>query len=232
MHPPPACDVKECVRQVQEDFAGFSLKVIFDPRVPAFFPCSSDHLAAHLRGLLRTARETNTSATLLVYEADDPARCVLRFEIKDTSLGFTLAPESAPFPEDSPHRSLAILVAEDNAANQTLVNGYLHRLGCTCDIVGDGLAAVEAARSRSYDLILMDIHMPRMDGLQATRSIRALPGGNQPFIAALTAYTMPGHRQECAAAGMNDYLSKPCHLAALAATIDKAARHHAERSNF
>lgn len=234
MEIPPACDVDECLQAVQAEFAarGASLHLIVDPRVPAFFPCSAIRLGQLLRSLLRGAFAEANSATLIVYEADDPAQCVLRFEIKNTALGFTLSPEHPSFPEDSPHRALAILVAEDNLANQTLVNGYLHRLGCSCDIVDNGLAAVEAARRRAYGLILMDIHMPGMDGIEATRAIRTLPHGGQSFIAALTAYTLPGHRQECLDAGMNDYLSKPCRLESLITVIDKAASRLAARSNF
>jgi len=234
MPAPDACDIHRCVHAVQADFAGrgFTLTTIADPWIPAFFPCEPGRLSRSLHDLLEAASATQTAATLLIYEADDPTRCVLRFEIKGSSLGFTLGPETDIAPAEITGQALAILVAEDNAANQALVIGYLQHLGHVCDMVGNGLAAVQAAERRLYDLILMDIHMPVLDGIKATRRIRALARGSEPFIAALTAYTLPGHRQECLDAGMNDYLSKPCRLGSLSRVVEKAARHAAARSNF
>ncbi len=103
-----------------------------------------------------------------------------------------------------------ILIAEDNAINQKLVLHYLARLGLSADAVSTGRAALEAVQLGCYELILMDCHMPEMDGFEATESIRRLSGAlNSIPIVAVTANAMKGDRERCLAAGMNGYLSKP-----------------------
>jgi CheY-like chemotaxis protein len=105
---------------------------------------------------------------------------------------------------------LYILIAEDNATNQKLVLHLLERLGYRADVVGNGLEVLQALRRQPYDVILMDVQMPEMDGLEATRRIRReWPGDKGPYIVALTANAMQGDREICMAAGMDDYLSKP-----------------------
>jgi CheY-like chemotaxis protein/HPt (histidine-containing phosphotransfer) domain-containing protein len=100
-----------------------------------------------------------------------------------------------------------VLVAEDNPPNKRLIERLLARLGVDAEIVGNGVDAVSAAGSRAFDLILMDCHMPELDGFDATRAIRA--GGSAIPIIALTADAMSGDREACVAAGMDDYLAKP-----------------------
>ena len=125
--------------------------------------------------------------------------------------------------EDTP--PLAILVAEDNAINQKIVSLMLSRGGHRFDIVRNGIEAVEAVARSSYDLVLMDIQMPEMDGLEATRRIRDLPGPESEIpIIALTANAMKGDREKYLAAGMSDYVSKPIDLAVLLAAIARQAR--------
>jgi CheY-like chemotaxis protein/tRNA A-37 threonylcarbamoyl transferase component Bud32 len=111
-----------------------------------------------------------------------------------------------------------ILVAEDNPVNQLVVTQMLRRLGYTADVVNDGEAAVAAVATVAYDLVLMDVQMPNMDGLSATRMIRGSTG-KQPRIIAMTANAMPGDREVCIDAGMDDYLPKPLNLDALGAAI-------------
>jgi CheY-like chemotaxis protein len=113
-------------------------------------------------------------------------------------------------------RPLRILIAEDNHINQKLVTALIDKAGHRCDVVGNGLEAVEAVGRTAYDLVLMDIQMPVMDGAAATREIRQLQGtvANIPIIA-ITANAMEGHREEYLAAGMNDYVSKPIEPARL-----------------
>ncbi len=117
---------------------------------------------------------------------------------------------------------LNILLVEDNPVNQKVAMGYLHRMGYAPDTVGNGLEAVAAARKRKFDLVFMDLQMPEMDGITATKEIRRLlPKDAQPVILALTANAMPGDRERCLAAGMNDHLSKPVKLEELQAAIQR-----------
>ncbi|WP_438482478.1 ATP-binding protein [Oleiharenicola lentus] len=125
---------------------------------------------------------------------------------------------------------LHVLVAEDNSVNQMVVRMQLQKLGCSCDVVENGLAAVEAAKSGKYKIILMDCEMPEMDGLEATRGIRAWEkerrerGENfTPVqITAVTAKAMAGDRELCLQSGMDDYVSKPLRVAELTAALARA----------
>lgn len=125
------------------------------------------------------------------------------------------APPVAPRPEvPSPARQLhlTVLLAEDNPVNQEVAKGMLESLGCHVEVVTNGQEALGALERSTYDLVLMDWHMPQLDGLAATRQIRAkeqqTTASRLPIIA-LTANVMAGDRQQCLAAGMDDYLSKP-----------------------
>ncbi|MET1007997.1 MAG: response regulator, partial [Propionibacteriaceae bacterium] len=107
-------------------------------------------------------------------------------------------------------RPLRILLAEDNLVNQRVAQLMLDRLGHDVDIVDNGRAAVDAVSTVAYDVVLMDVQMPQMDGLEATRRIRArLPDEQQPYIIAVTANAMVEDRDACASAGMEGYLAKP-----------------------
>ena len=117
-----------------------------------------------------------------------------------------------------------ILLAEDNPVNQKVALYMLARLGSRADTAANGLDVLEAVRRQDYDVILMDVQMPEMDGLEATRRIRAgqIPGSHRPWIIALTANAMQGDREECVAAGMDDFLTKPMKPAELAAVLGRA----------
>jgi len=117
---------------------------------------------------------------------------------------------------------LRVLVADDHEVNQRLVYLALTGLGHRVDLVSGGAEAVAAARRGRYDAVLMDVQMPDVDGLAATRRIRAHFGGDGPWIIALTANAQPGAREACLAAGMNDYLTKPLVTADLVAALARA----------
>ena len=117
---------------------------------------------------------------------------------------------------------LRILVAEDNVINQHLINQILGNLGYAADCVENGVLAIAAALEKEYDLVLMDVQMPEMDGLEATRYIRQ-QSGRQPVIVALTANAMRGDREDCLNAGMDDYISKPVRLDELMRLLKKWA---------
>lgn len=102
-----------------------------------------------------------------------------------------------------------ILVAEDNMVNQMVITEILESMGCTVELASDGIEATSMARSNEYDIILMDCHMPRMDGYGATRAIRDSENGNRKVIIALTADVLQSNREKCADAGMDDFLTKP-----------------------
>jgi CheY-like chemotaxis protein/HPt (histidine-containing phosphotransfer) domain-containing protein len=119
---------------------------------------------------------------------------------------------------------LRILLAEDNATNQKLAMQLLGRMGYAADLVADGREAVEAIESREYDVVLMDMQMPEMDGLEATRHIRLRHGqGRPPYIVAMTANAMQGDREMCLAAGMDDYVSKPIAITSLIDALTRGA---------
>lgn len=119
-------------------------------------------------------------------------------------------PGSAGPEVQPPSRELRILVAEDNAINQTVLRKMLEKRGFAVDVAEDGRQAVEMAGRKSYDLIFMDVQMPGLNGLEATARIRENEtGGRRPFIVAVTANALKGDRELCLEAGMDEYISKP-----------------------
>ncbi len=119
-------------------------------------------------------------------------------------------------------QELSVLVAEDNEVNQRVIDGMLNNMGHRCTVVGDGREAVNTAIAEHFDLILMDIHMPELDGLGAMRDIRAhLLGDKCPPIVAMTAHAMAGDREHYLEAGMDDYIAKPIRSAELVRLLDR-----------
>ena len=115
---------------------------------------------------------------------------------------------------------LRILLVEDNSVNRLVATRMLSRLGQVPDVCHDGFEAVERATAYFYDIILMDVHMPKMDGLEATNRIRALQRSDRiPRIVAVTANTSDESRDACRAAGMDGFLAKPLTLDKLASTL-------------
>ncbi|MAT83434.1 MAG: hypothetical protein CMQ43_13820 [Gammaproteobacteria bacterium] len=122
------------------------------------------------------------------------------------------AERAAALPEAPASMDRRILLVEDNVVNQQVTLKMLERLGWEADVAANGERAVESVTARRYELVLMDLQMPVMDGLEATRRIRDLPGGGGLRIVAMTANAMEGDRESCLAAGMDDYLAKPVKL--------------------
>jgi signal transduction histidine kinase/DNA-binding response OmpR family regulator len=134
-------------------------------------------------------------------------------------------PAASPQPDREPARRapdvpLRILLADDHPVNRQVMLGLLEHLGYRADLAANGLEVLEALQHRPYDLILMDVQMPEMDGLEATRRIRRLlPAARQPRIVAMTAHAMTGDRDRCLETGMDGYLSKPVQISDLAAVL-------------
>ncbi|MDQ2964286.1 MAG: response regulator, partial [Chloroflexota bacterium] len=207
-----------------------------------------DHLMPGLDGLaltqaIRTARPTDAPAVIVlssvghraIREADDvafltkPVKPSALHDAIASALGGTAATparatEREPVePQISVDRRLDILVAEDNEVNQKLALRLLERMGYAADIAGNGLEAISALERKRYDVVLMDVQMPELDGLEATRRIVARWAlADRPTIVAMTANAMDGDREMCLEAGMDDYLSKPIRTAELAAALSRA----------
>ena len=125
-------------------------------------------------------------------------------------------------------RPLRILLAEDDPVNQRVAVAMLKKLGHHTIVVDDGQQALERLGDDTFDVVLMDVQMPRLDGYAATRAIRARAaetGAPRLPIVAMTAHAIKGDRERCLDADMDDYLSKPIRMAELAATLDRVIIH-------
>lgn len=132
-------------------------------------------------------------------------------------------PMSAPAPlDDFELPPMSILLAEDDDVNRKVTLHMLERLGCPADWVGDGRAALEALAEQSYDVVLLDVQMPELDGLETARRIRARWASSAgPWLIAITANAIRGDREKCLAAGMDDYISKPLKRTDLRAALER-----------
>lgn len=127
--------------------------------------------------------------------------------------------------------NLRILLAEDNAVNQKVALSMLKRLGYKADVVANGLEVLQALERQTYDVVLMDVQMPEMDGLEATCRIRKHESTvEQPWIIAMTAYALEGDREECFRVGMNEYISKPIRMGELRDALDRRSEALKERA--
>ena len=181
--------------------------------------------------------------TMLAGQAVGLAACLSK-PIKASQLFSTLVavidgsqpmPPATTLPPEAPRparRALRVLVAEDNAINQRVALRLLQHLGYEPELAADGRQALAAVARKTFDVVLMDIQMPELDGLQAARSIIAQRGpSGLPRIIAMTANAMPGDRESYIAAGMDGYLPKPIELADLQAVLEQAAKLVRDRSS-
>jgi PAS domain S-box-containing protein len=186
---------------------------------------SASGLTAHLTKPVRQSRlfdaivdsTVRTDEWLGLDRREVPARAQNGHQLRDRS-------QSREIPEGSAARSRRILLAEDNEVNQLVASEILMEAGFHCDIVDNGLAAMEAVLRDRYDLVLMDCQMPQMDGFEATRAIRDRQptggdNGHRVPIVALTANAVKGDREACLAAGMDAYVTKPIDPVRLIETI-------------
>jgi CheY-like chemotaxis protein len=163
-------------------------------------------------------REQATDDTLFAAHLSKPLR---QSQLFDTLVNLLSTepemklPEAKPAPpqldpEMARWHPLRILVAEDNVVNQKLAIRMLQKLGYRADLASNGIEAVQSVERQTYDVVLMDVQMPEMDGLEATRALtRRMSPDRRPRIVAMTANAMEGDREMCMAAGMDDYVSKP-----------------------
>ena len=150
------------------------------------------------------------------------------------ALGDSVIPETADRvdPAEAARAGLKILVAEDNPANQRIIDLFLRPIDADLTIVGNGQLALEALSIKAFDLVLMDMQMPVMDGLEATRQLRASGGPNAALpVLALTANVMEVHRKACSDAGMTGHISKPIDARLLIASIFSAVDAAAPRAS-
>jgi CheY-like chemotaxis protein len=150
------------------------------------------------------------------------------------ALGVSSADEEPTRPEMTEQwrrlHPLRILLAEDSLVNQKLAVGLLEKYGHSVVVANHGRAAMAALQSQSFDLVLMDVQMPEMDGFEATTAIRSLEqqtGKHVPIIA-MTAHAMTGDRERCLEAGMDDYVAKPIRAQQLFETMDTVLRRRAD----
>jgi signal transduction histidine kinase/DNA-binding response OmpR family regulator/putative methionine-R-sulfoxide reductase with GAF domain len=198
--------------------------------------------------LARRIRERNVELPLVLFsslgrrEAGDDdrlfnaylAKPIRQSQLFDTLVGLLardLAPkvEAAPGkpqldPKQAERHPLRILLAEDNVVNQKLALRLLQQMGYRADLASNGIEAIESVRRQTYDVVLMDVQMPEMDGLEASRQITARWQPNdRPRIIAMTANAMQGDRDMCLAAGMDDYLTKPIRVDRLVEALNHAS---------
>jgi CheY-like chemotaxis protein len=161
--------------------------------------------AATLAKPLRQSQLFDTLVTLLVQDA-----APRKPEAAKPKVDATLAAR----------HPLRILLAEDNVVNQKLALRLLQQMGYRADLASNGIEAIESIERQPYDVVLMDVQMPEMDGLEASRRIvQRWPNGERPRIVAMTANAMQGDREECLAAGMDDYVTKPIRVDALVSAL-------------
>jgi CheY-like chemotaxis protein len=173
-------------------------------------------------------REAGDTEGLFAAYLAKPVRQSHLFDTLANLLAHDATPRPAPTqtksqldPGMAARHPLRILLAEDNVVNQKLALRLLQQMGYRADLASNGIEAVESVQRQVYDVVLMDVQMPEMDGLEASRRIAsAAPTGARPRIVAMTANAMQGDREMCMAAGMDDYVTKPIRVDALVEALN------------
>ncbi|MEM7439738.1 MAG: GAF domain-containing protein [Pseudomonadota bacterium] len=191
----PQMDGIALAQRMQADFPAVP-RVLFSSLGVRDLEVEADLFAAHLAKPLRQSHLFDTLVTL--------------FEPKVTKVDAKSKAKPKTDPEMAKQHPLRILLAEDNLVNQKLALRLLEQMGYRADLASNGAEAVESVDRQTYDVVLMDVQMPEMDGLEASRRINAAyADGGRPRIVAMTANAMQGDREMCLAAGMDDYIAKP-----------------------
>jgi CheY-like chemotaxis protein len=143
--------------------------------------------------------------------------------VRDESTSIEVIPSDSQLPHElGTQKPLSILVAEDNQTNQLVIGMLLEHLGYQCDCAANGEEVLAALERQHYDVVFMDIRMPIMDGIAATREVcRRWPSGSRPRIVGMTGNVLPEVRHQCELAGMNDYVPKPVTAEALVAALSR-----------
>jgi GAF domain-containing protein/CheY-like chemotaxis protein len=184
--------------------------------------------AGHKLPLVLFSSHGRREATDRIFNATlaKPLRQSQLFDTLVSLLAHEEAPKAAPTAAKprmdagmAERHPLRILLAEDNVVNQKLALRLLQQMGYRADVAANGIEAIECCARQPYDVVLMDVQMPEMDGLEATREIIGRHGPAKPHIVAMTANAMQGDREQCLAAGMDDYLTKPIRVDALVAAL-------------
>ena len=184
-------------------------------------------------GLVISKRLAEIMGGTMTAQSDGAGQgCTFRFHIRAEAVATSPAAATAKAagkvsidPQMAARHPLRILLAEDNVVNQKLAMRLLQQMGYRADLASNGIEAVESVARQTYDVVLMDVQMPEMDGLEASRRITAKYSADQrPRIVAMTANAMQGDREECLAAGMDDYVTKPIRVEALLQALFSVAR--------
>jgi signal transduction histidine kinase/CheY-like chemotaxis protein len=203
-----------------DGLSGRAASEVLDPLHRAGVPAAQVVLLGNCPAPLRMALEAAGVQHFLARPLQ--ARAIAATLVPPDSL-----PAERPQPESHPAN---VLVVEDNPVNQRLATILLERMGCRVEVAANGFAAIQRVQGQAYDLILMDVQMPEMDGFAATRAIRAGELGRRTPIVAMTANVFDNDRAECLAAGMDGFLAKPIDLAQLRDAVKRFAREDQTRS--
>ncbi len=216
----PEMDGLTLAEEIHRRFGAGSIPLIMLTSLDQADVGMASHFAAFMTKPVRVSQLYNTLLEVLVRQEQAAKRGRTEKASQASTFDASMAKEVP----------LHILLAEDNAVNQKVALLMLERLGYRADVAGNGQEVLQALQRQTYDVILMDVQMPEMDGLEATRRIRVdIPIKIQPRIIAMTANAMQGDRERCLEAGMDDYVSKPVQVKQLIAALRKSVSQAEER---